>query len=115
MMMMMMRVQKVALKSLKIEYVVALGISLDILVQQMREKKSYGFRAIWSQIFFRTKIQSIWSSAHESHQKSFKILYIKVDTLYLSHVVHGLARQISCGCKSSVTLGVGRANFKTTL
>ena len=34
------------LKSLKIEYVVALGISLDILVQQMREKKSYGFTAI---------------------------------------------------------------------
>ena len=51
MMMMMMRVQKVALKSLKIEYVITLGISLDILVQQMHEKKSYGFTAIWSQNF----------------------------------------------------------------
>ena len=47
MMEMMMRMsQKIALKSLKIEYVVAWGISLDILVQQMREKKSYGFTAI---------------------------------------------------------------------
>ena len=46
MMMMMMRLEKIALKSLKIKYVVALGISLDILVQQMREKKSYGFTAI---------------------------------------------------------------------
>ena len=45
-----------ALKSLKIEYVVALGISLDILVQQMREKKSYGFTAIWSQDFFSDNI-----------------------------------------------------------
>ena len=33
------RSQKIALKSLKIEYVVVLGISLDILVQQMCEKK----------------------------------------------------------------------------
>ena len=43
---MMMRVQKVALKSLKIEYVVAWGISLDILVHQIFLKKSYGFTAI---------------------------------------------------------------------
>ena len=46
MMMMMMRSQKVALKSLKIEYVVAWGISLDILVHQIFLKKSYGFTAI---------------------------------------------------------------------
>ena len=41
-----------AFKSLKIEYVVAWGVSLDILVQQMRGKKSYGFTAIWSHDFF---------------------------------------------------------------
>ena len=46
MMMRMMRVQKVALKSLNIEYVVAWGISLDILVHQIFLKKSYGFTAI---------------------------------------------------------------------
>ena len=41
-----MMIQKVALKSLKIEYVVAWGISLDILVHQIFLKKSYGFTAI---------------------------------------------------------------------
>ena len=46
MMMMRMMSQKVALKSLKIEYVVAWGISLDILVHQIFLKKSYGFTAI---------------------------------------------------------------------
>ena len=50
-MMMMMRMrrrmsQKIALKSLKIEYVVAWGISLDILPHQIFLKKSYGFTAI---------------------------------------------------------------------
>ena len=38
--------QKIALKSLKIEYVVAWGISLDILPHQNFLKKSYGFTAI---------------------------------------------------------------------
>ena len=73
MMMMMMRMsQKVASNRLKIEYVVAWNISLDILVPQIFVKKSYGFTAIWSQIFFRTKIYYIRSNARDSHQKSFK-------------------------------------------
>ena len=40
--------QKIALKSIKIEYVVASGISLDILVHQIFLKNSYGFTVISS-------------------------------------------------------------------
>ena len=43
MMMMMMRAQKVSLKSLKIAYVIVKPLYLDILVHELAVAKSYGF------------------------------------------------------------------------